>query len=537
MTTLVANFLKRIDNDKELEATVRFIIAEVLPPWSEHELGIGFKSIYNVVNTLTNASYKTWLDYFNKCGDIGTTVMMLLKEKRVVTPFVSPKPLTILEVYNTLINIAKIQGEEIKKRKEKALLSLYARASPLEAKYITKIILGERRQGFGEGLMEEAIAKAFEVPFDLVHRVNMLISDIGLTAIIAKRGKNALEKQSIILFHPIKPMLAEKAENLREPIREYGEAIFDYKLDGARVQIHKKGDKVKIFSRRLNDVTKSLPEVVTTILEKIKANEVIVEGEVIALSKEGKLLPFQYLMRRFRRIREVSSLKREIMVKVYLFDILYVDGRLLIDEPLYIRREILERIADKDIIIESIRTSDLETVRKFFEKAISEGHEGLVAKDPNSKYTPGIRGKKWLKIKASPYTLDLVIVAAEYGHGYRYKYLSDYHLAAYDPKTDQFLVVGKCFTGLTDDELEMMTKRLKEIAIRQVGRIVYVQPKIVVEVGFAEIQKSPHYPSGFALRFPRILRIRDDKAPREADTIDTIRKLYEEQQKKKQKIN
>ena len=527
MVALVSDFIKRLNGD-ELEPAVRFIVGEVLPPWSGKELGVGYKTVYKVVSDIVGASGDEWLRLFNACGDFGATVQALFERRRRAQRLVT-KRLTIREVYERLLRVCDASGEGSRKRKERLVASLFSDASPLEAKYLAKVILGERRHGFGEALMEEAIAKAFGVPLRLVHRVSMLTSDIGLTARIARMGRRALEEQGVVLFHPVRPMLAERASSLREALREVGEAIIDWKLDGARVQIHKRGRVVRVFSRRLSDVTQSLPEVVEAVLGGLSAEEAVVEGEVVAVGEDGGPMPFQYLMRRFRRVHGVRESREDVPVKLYLFDALYLDGELLIDRPLEERRELLVGRADEELIVESIRTSDLREAERFFKRAIEEGHEGVVVKDPRAPYTPGVRGRRWLKVKAAPHTLDLVIVAAEYGHGYRYKYLSDYHLAAYDPETGRFLVVGKCFTGLTDDELEMMTRRLKELAVKQVGRVVYVVPKVVVEVGFAEIQESPHYPSGFALRFPRILRIREDKSPQDADTIETVRRVFEEQ--------
>ncbi|MEM0233551.1 MAG: ATP-dependent DNA ligase, partial [Candidatus Nezhaarchaeales archaeon] len=342
-------------------------------------------------------------------------------------------------------------------------------------------------------------------------------------------GVEGLRRQKIVLFHPVKPMLAEKANDLLSALRELGgRASFEIKVDGARVQVHKLNDKVKIFSRRATDVTTSLPEVVE-VVKRVAAESAVFEGEVIALTSNGKPAPFQLLMRRFRRQRSVSELVSKIPLKLYFFDILYLNGETLIDKPYIERRKILRSVVSEDVIIETLITSKYEEAQTFYEKALKDGHEGLIAKDLESPYTPGVRGKKWLKIKPVFNTLDLVVIAAEYGHGYRASMLSDLYLAAYNPENNEFEVVGKCFTGLTDEELIWITKRLKEVAIKEEGRVVYVEPKIVVEVAFDEVQKSPHYKSGLALRFPRIIRIRDDKSPLEVDTIQTLSKIFEEQ--------
>ncbi|MHC1628379.1 MAG: ATP-dependent DNA ligase [Candidatus Nezhaarchaeales archaeon] len=531
MVALVSRFIRDLDPD-DLELAVRFIVGELFPPW-EPEIGLGVMGIVDSVVRVFSSSRSEFFKVFKPTGDVGLAAMKIaekLKGKPIL--MLDEKGLTIREVYEGFKSIAEASGEGSRRKKLRLFSSLLLRArSPLEVKYLVKLALGERRHGFGEGLMEEAIADAFNVPHELVRRVNMLISDIGLTAKIAKTGgANELRRQGIILFHPVKPMLAEKANDVLSALRELGgKASFEVKVDGARVQIHKFHDKIKIFSRRATDVTLSLPDIVNLVRRRIRAESIVLEGEVVALTSEGKPAPFQVLMRRFRRQRDVSKLVSEIPLKLCLFDVLYLNGETLIDKPYIERRGVLKSVVDEDLIIETLLTSRYEDAKAFYDKALRDGHEGLMAKDLEAPYTPGVRGKKWLKVKPIFNTLDLVVVAAEYGHGYRASMLSDLHLAAYNPETGEFEVVSKCFTGLTDEELTWITRRLKELAIKEEGRIVYVEPKIVVEVAFDEVQKSPHYKSGLALRFPRIVRIRDDKSPLEADTIQTLMKIYEEQ--------
>ncbi|MEM2129377.1 MAG: ATP-dependent DNA ligase, partial [Candidatus Bathyarchaeia archaeon] len=343
---------------------------------------------------------------------------------------------------------------------------------------------------------------------------------------------------SFTIFRPIKPMLAKMAEDLDEPLKAHGgKTAFEYKLDGARIQIHKLGNEVRIFSRRLTDVTHSLPEVVRQIRQEIAAGKAILEGEVIALGQDGNPLPFQHLMRRFRRVHDVNAMLLEIPVKLFLFDVLYLDGENLINHPYSARRQKLKEISGNIPLTEQIVTDDIEQVRQFMHKAIDQGHEGLMAKRLDGPYTPGIRGKHWFKIKETLEPLDLVIVAAEYGYGRRRRWLSDYHLAARDEESGKFLMLGKTFKGLTDKEMEDMTQHLLEIAIVQDGHVVFVQPKIVVEVAYNEIQESQTYECGMALRFARITRIREDKSPDEADTIQRVRQIYEKQFEKKSRLN
>jgi DNA ligase-1 len=329
-------------------------------------------------------------------------------------------------------------------------------------------------------------------------------------------------------------MLAQMANDVAEALKEHeGKTAFEYKLDGARIQIHKLGDEIRIFSRRLTDVTASLPEIVEKARKNVMAKEAILEGEVIAIDNRGYPIPFQHLMRRFKRVYAIEDMAEKIPVQLYLFDILYLNGESLIALPYLQRRKILAENSGEIPLTKQIVTDKKEDAEKFLKEAVDAGHEGLMAKRIDSPYTPGIRGKHWLKIKPVLEPLDLVIVAAEYGYGRRHEWLSDYYLAARDAETGEFLTVGKTFKGLTDAEIIEMTKRLKELAIKEEPRRVFVVPKIVVEVTYNEIQKSPKYKCGMALRFARISRIREDKNSEEADTIQHVREIYEKQFLKK----
>ena len=317
-------------------------------------------------------------------------------------------------------------------------------------------------------------------------------------------------------------MLAQTAQSVNEALTEHGgKSAFEYKYDGARVQIHKQNSDVKVFSRRLTDVTESLPEVVAAVKQNIPAQSAIVEGEVISLDSAGCPIAFQHLMRRFRRVRDIDGMAQKIPLTLYLFDILFLNGESLITKPYTERRKILAQNAGEILLTSQMITDQPTQAQDFLQEAVDAGHEGLMAKKTDSPYTPGRRGKRWLKIKTILEPLDLVITAAEYGYGRRKGWLSDYYLAARDAATGEFLNVGKTFKGLTDAEIIELTKRLKESALDQDGHRVIVIPKIVVEVAYNEIQQSPKYMSQMALRFARITRIRDDKTPEEADTLES----------------
>ena len=535
MTDFVADFLKKLKDD-EIEPAVSMMLGRPFPKWDQRTLDVSWATLNNMIRRLTETGWRELSAAFRETGDIGAAAQVILEKNKVrrqATLF--EKPLTLLEVRRVLEAIADSTGQGSRERKERLIESLFGRASPVEAKYLVKTMIGEMRTGFHEGLMEIAVSKAFTIPLKTVQTATMLTGDIGeVAAICKKHGREGLARLRFRVFRPIKPMLAQMAEDPNEALEEHGaETAFEHKLDGARIQIHKSGDEVRIFSRRLTDVTDSLPEIVQLVPQEVKAVEAILEGEVIALGKDGNPLPFQHLMRRFRRVYDIDRMVKEIPVRLYLFEAIYVGGQSLIGLPYVERRKKLKETAGNIQLTRQIITGDLHEAELFLEEAIEQGHEGLMAKRLDSPYTPGVRGKHWFKIKKILEPLDLVVVAAEYGYGRRHRWLSDYHLAARDEETGEFLELGKTFKGLTDLEIEDMTKRLKEMTVEDRGYMVVVPPKIVVEVAYNEIQKSPKYKSGMALRFARITKIRDDKSPEDADTIQRVRQIYEGQFEKK----
>ncbi len=535
---LVADFLKNLDSS-EVEPSVSVILGRPFPMWSQQTLDVSWATLSEIIRRITGVEWKVFLKAFNQTGDVGSAVKVVFESCKVRRQAVLfEKPLTILEVRRSFEAIAEAVGYGSREKKERLVEALLSLASPLEAKYLVKIFIGEMRTGFHEGLMEQAVSKAFQIPLETVKRASMVLGDIGtLAALIKIEGKEALSKIGFQVFRPVGLMLAQMANDVAEAIKEHGgKTAFEYKLDGARVQIHKCGDDVRIFSRRLTDVSKSLPEIADIVKREVKAREAIVEGEVIAIGEEGHPIPFQHLMRRFKRVHGIEDMAKAIPVRLYLFDILYLNGESLILLPYLRRRQILAENAGGIPLTKQIVTDSVDEAEQFLREAIDCGHEGLMAKRLNSEYMPGIRGKHWLKIKSILEPLDLVIVAAEYGYGRRRGWLSDYYLAARDAETGEFLIVGKTFKGLTDSEIIEMTRRLKELAIKEGYRKVYVAPKIVVEVAYNEIQKSPKYECGMALRFARITRIRDDKTPEEADTIQRVREIYQKQFLKKGNI-
>jgi len=532
---LVADFLKSLDAE-EVEPAVSMLLGKPFPKWSPQTLDLSWATLSEIIKRITGVEWSVFMEAFSKTGDIGSatkTAFENTKVRRQAALF--EKTLTITEVRRSLTAIAEVAGYGSREKKERLVEALFSLASPLEAKYLVKIFTGDTRTGFHEGLMEQAVSKAFQIPLHTVQNASMITADIGEVAAKAKaEGSQALSSISFRIFRPVQLMLAQMGEGVPEALKEHGgRTAFEYKYDGARVQIHKLDDTVRIYSRRLTDVTESLPEIVQTARESMQAREAVLEGEVIAVDSSGNPIPFQHLMRRFRRVHGVEDSAEKIPVRLYVFDILYVNGESLISAPYLQRRKILAENAGKIPLARQIVTNNVEEAERFLKEAMDAGHEGLMAKKIDSQYTPGIRGKRWLKIKPVLEPLDLVVVAAEYGYGRRHNWLSDYYLAARDAETGEFLAVGKTYKGLTDAEIVEMTKHLKELTIKDQHRRTTVIPKIVVEVAYNEIQRSPKYKSGMALRFARITRLRPYKTPEEADTIQRVTEIYERQFLKK----
>ena len=528
---LTSNYLRTLTSD-EIEPAINMMIGRAFPKFSQKTLDVSWSTLTRIFEIVSEFEWDLFREAMAKTGDIGSAAEAVLqKSKAKKQTQLTQNSLTIIEVRRAFEAIAQASGTGSRTRKERLMTTLLSQATPVETKYLVKIFTGEMRTGLHEGLMEQAVAKAFSVSLQQVQHLAMVLGDIGEAASTIKtEGVQGLEKASFSVFRPVKLMLAQTAQTVSEALAEHGgRSAFEYKYDGARVQIHKQNDKVQIFSRRLSDVTQSLPEIVETVKLNVNTESAIVEGEVVALDSAGYPIAFQHLMRRFKRIHGITALARRIPLTLYLYDVLYIDGESLVARSYLERRQILAQNAGEISLSKQIIADRVEEAEGFLKKAVAAGHEGLMAKKLDSPYTPGRRGKKWLKIKTVLEPLDLVITAAEYGYGRRKGWLSDYYLAARDPKTGEFFTLGKTFKGLTDTEIIQVTKQLKESAIGQEGHRVLVIPKIVVEITYNEIQHSTMYKSQMALRFARITRIRDDKTPEEADTIDRVRDIYRRQ--------
>ncbi|MGD9046572.1 MAG: ATP-dependent DNA ligase [Anaerolineae bacterium] len=527
MSAMLAEFLQGL-LPEEIAPSVRLTIGQVFPEWDERALNISWKTMMAVVGALTDAPDQVRDQISGQAVDGGEFVRALLEQTRRQPP--SPPALTILDVFHSLEVIAKTAGRGSRARKEALLMSLMERSTPVEAKYLSKVIYREMRHGVSEGLMLDGIARAAGVKSKHVRRANQLWGDVGEVARVAlTEGEPPLLGATLRLFRPLKPMLAQSAGNLAEAFERFeGHLALEYKLDGARVQIHRLDQEVRIYSRNLAEVTASLPDVVAEIKDAQASREFVVEGEALAVDSQGRPLPFQHLMRRFRRKHTVADMVEEVPVQLYLFDALYADGEMLVDAPYHERWSALQSAAGRLPLVPREIPQSLEKGEAFAEAAHRAGHEGVMVKELTSAYSPGVRGRSWLKLK-HVMSLDLVIVAADWGYGRRHGWLSNYHLAAIDHESEEFVVVGKTFKGLTDAQFQATTEKLLELERARERGTVFVQPQIVVEVLFNEIQQSSQYRSGLTLRFARITRFREDKTPAQADSLQTLRELYEQQ--------
>ncbi len=435
--------------------------------------------------------------------------------------------LGLRETAEHLAAIAAIDGSGSKARRAQALSALFAAASVEEQRFLARLLLGELRQGALAALVTDALAAAFDIPIASVRRARMLRGDIAELASIARReGRAGLDAIGLALFRPVQPMLAQPADDLEQALGLLQRPILEYKLDGARVQIHKSGAEVRIFSRQGNDVTAALPEIVTRVAV-LPATELVLDGETLALADDGGPLPFQTTMRRFGRQSDDPELRKRLPLALYCFDCLALAGETLIDSPTSRRHGALAEALPPDLIIPRIDGIDAERAAGFLARALAAGHEGLMAKHPEAPYAAGGRGGHWLKIKQTQ-TLDLVVLAAEAGSGRRSGWLSNLHLGARDG-SGGFVMLGKTFKGLTDQTLIWQTEQLSAREIARDGQVVRVRPELVVEIAFNELQHSRQYPGGLALRFARVKRYRPDKTAADADHIDKVRAIFERQ--------
>jgi DNA ligase-1 len=435
-------------------------------------------------------------------------------------PALQPQ-LNLGDVDSSLSRIVTTVGPGSQAVRKSILADMFERTTEAEQRFLIALLLGELRQGALEGVMVESIARAYGLPATDVRRAVMLAGDAGVVAAAAAaEGRHGLTRFRLTPFRPVQPMLAGSAADLDAALARIRPAAIEWKLDGARVQIHRVDEEVRVYTRNLADVTERVPEVAAAV-QAIPAHSAILDGEVVAL-RGGRPLPFQATMSRFGSRLDTDRLRTSVPLTTFFFDCLHIDGQDLIDRPLSERTEVVADHLPADLLVPRIVTGDSEKASRFFEDVLARDHEGVMVKNLSAPYEAGRRGSAWLKVKRA-HTLDLVVLAAEWGHGRRRGWLSNLHLGASDG--DEFVMLGKTFKGMTDEMLTWQTNRLLELETERKGIVVYVRPELVVEVAFDGLQTSPRYPGGLALRFARIKGYRLDKSPLDADTIETVRSL------------
>jgi DNA ligase-1 len=449
--------------------------------------------------------------------------------KDVPQPASPPATLELIEVDASLRRIGALEGAGSQTARREEMHGLFERATASEQGFLRGLLTGEIRQGALDGVMAAAVGRTAEVPVGDVRRAAMLAGDLGTVAAAAiGSGGEALARFRLAPMTPVQPMLAQSADDVRIALERIHPAAIEWKLDGARIQVHRLGDEVRVFTRNLADVTPRVPEIVEAI-RRVPLRSAVLDAEAIALRPDGRAHPFGMTMSRFgsRSRRDLEQLHSEIPLRAFVFDVLHLDGDDLIDLPAAERSAALDEALPEELRVPRIVTGDVEEAERFVDDAMVRGHEGVMVKALDAPYEAGRRGASWLKVKRAN-TLDLVVLAAEWGHGRRQGWLSNLHLGARDPATGGFVMLGKTFKGMTDETLAWQTERLQQIETRRDGITVYVRPELVVEIAFDGLQRSPRYPGGLALRFARVKGYRPDKTAADADTIQTVRTIHEQ---------
>jgi len=514
-TRILGGYFRTLDED-DLKRAAVYMSGRAFPPSQRRTLGLGWSTLSKVVSSVSRRDEAELGEIFRKHSDLGDWAAEALDGST------QPAPVSLQDVEATLEAIRSARGNT----KVAPLEAMVRLMDPESARFFIKIISGEMRIGLSEGLVEAAIAEAFGVPITQVKRVHLVTGDIGETAVRCKRGH--FEASSITLFQPVRFMLASPVETPGEVFERMatGKVWTEEKYDGVRCQMHRQASRVELFSRDLKETTAAFPEL--TEAAPSLGHDVLFDGEVLA-HRDGRVLRFFELQRRLGRKKVDADLRRDVPVVLVIFDLLWLDGRTLLDEPLTARRKLLESLGLEHpyLLARLEEATDPEHLDRIFAETRGRGNEGLMVKDPLSPYTPGRRGLAWLKLKRPLATLDVVVTAVEWGHGKRNGVLSDYTFAVKDTQTGRLVNVGKAYTGLTDAEIAEFTRRFLEMTVEDHGHVRLVRPEVVLEVAFDSIQHSGRHLSGYALRFPRIVRIRDDKPVEEIDTLERVAELYD----------
>ncbi len=560
----LSEFLKKT-GASDIEEVMLLLTGRVFPAWDERKIGVASRMMIKALAKATGDSPDSVEKSWKKTGDLGDTAELLISKKKQRTLFSSE--LTVSKVFNNIQKLAEMTGEGTVEKKVQLIAELLTSAKPIEAKYITRTVLEELRVGLGDGTIRDAIVWAFfskeiglkydEKENDLVlpensrevfnKYINLVQSAYDVAndfAAVAKtireKGEKGLEKTGLTAGRPVKVMLAQKVKDVKEGFETVGKpAALEFKYDGVRMQIHRKGDKIVVYTRRLEEVTKQFPEVVNYVRSNVKSKDFILDSEAVGFDpKTGKYLPFQKISQRVKRKYDIEKMAKDFPVEVNIFDIIQYEGESMINKPFNERRKVIEKIVNpekrKIQCAEQITTSDEKKAEAFYKKSLAAGNEGVMMKNLEAPYKPGSRVGHMIKLKPVMKELDLVIVGAEWGTGKRSEWLSSFVLACRDEETGEFLEIGKVGTGIKEKKEEgvsfdELTEMIKPLVTSEKGKEVKIKPEIVIEVTYEEIQKSPSYSSGYALRFPRLSRLRDDRAPEECSSLEMVKDFYKKQ--------
>ncbi len=564
-------FLKRVDGE-EIEVVLRLLDGTIFLEYEEEKLGVNENIILKVLEKVTGLKKERLVESWKKKGDLGEVSEEVLGKKEQKSLF--SKKLEVEYVFESLRKVGREGGQGSLERKISLISELLTHSTALEGKYIVKIVLGNLRLGFGRGVLRDALSLVFEVDKNLVEHAYYMVNDFGFVAKLLSQTKqsereNKLRKLSIVLGKPIQVMLFPKVENIQEAFERVGKpALIDFKYDGFRLQAHKKGKEVWLFTRRLENVTKQFPDIKKEVLKF--DGDFVIEGEACGI-KSGRFVPFQDISQRIKRKYDILETSLDVPMKLFCFDLIYLNGEDHLETAYERRHELLEKLlgnkSERVLIAEFIKSDDEKRALGFRKKAEKEGFEGLMVKDIKAKYRPGLRVGTAVKWKFTPDTLELAIVGAEWGEGRRAGVLSSFYLGALDSKSGEHKLIGKMSTGVKEKDTQKLkaisgnvkkpegvfntseirgissrirktdveegvtynylTKLLKKNIIKTEGKTVWLKPSEVVEVGYEEIQKSNKYPSGFALRFPRFIRLRtSERSVKDCDTVERVKKLY-----------
>lgn len=534
-TSILAELFSEAGDD--IEYVVLLALGRAYPDWKEPEIGISSRIMVDIIHQATGRSKKEVEEVWKNEGDLGLAAEQMVAKK--TQQKLMTRTLTVEDVVKRLRKVAEMEKDGISQsvnmdKKKKEIADLISNSSPEEARYIARTVLNNLRLGIGEGTVRDALTEAFfdgEYEDD-VQKAYDFTNDFSTVAEACIEGIEEVRSQEIQLFRPIKSMLARNADSIEDGFETVGEpAAIDYKYDGMRAQIHVKDGEVKLFTRRLEDVTRQFPEVVEAVENNVESDNCIIDSEIVAYDPDdGSTIPFQKLSKRIKRKHDIQKLKSEIPVELRPFDLIY-DEESVLEKPYIDRWERLKGIVSEEEweirMADHAVTDDPEKVQEMQQASLGDGHEGIMMKALEERYKPGSRVGYMVKLKPVMETLDLAIIGAKWSEGRRSGWLGRLYLGCYDEEKDEYLEVGRMSTGLTDEQFEEVTEKLKPLIVKEEGRKVEVRPEVIVEAEYEEIQESPGYSSGYALRFPRMKQFREDKD--EADSLEKIKNLYQNQ--------